>query len=114
MGDAVLEPIQKAYWHNRNVLAGVNFLPTDLTPSKPPGLFRVMISVTPDTRFSAVITYAGATVTVHFNQGADIVADCLYIFDLLVLSTAESINFLVNDNITINIFNVQEISAGTQ
>ena len=114
MVDAILEPIQKARIHNTAILSGVDFLTTDLSPSKPPSLFRIMISVDGATRFSMTLMLSGAgAITSHFNQGTDLTANCLYMFDVLV-GSLDTINFLVNDNVTINEFTVQEITAGTQ
>uniref|UniRef100_A0A6H1ZXG0 Uncharacterized protein n=1 Tax=viral metagenome TaxID=1070528 RepID=A0A6H1ZXG0_9ZZZZ len=114
MVDALLKPIQKARIHNIAVSSGADFLATDLSPSKPPTLFRVMISVDTATRFSAYLIFNGADVVIsHFNQGIDLVANCLYIFDILV-GSLDTINFIVDDDVTINDFTVQEITAGTQ
>uniref|UniRef100_A0A6M3KFH5 Uncharacterized protein n=1 Tax=viral metagenome TaxID=1070528 RepID=A0A6M3KFH5_9ZZZZ len=114
MVDAILEPIQKARIHNTAIVSGVDFLTVDLSPSKPPSLFRIMISVSAVTRLSMNLMVSGAdAVTSHFNQGTDLTANCIYMFDVLV-GSLDTINFIVNDDVTINDFTVQEITAGTQ
>jgi len=52
-------------------------------------------------------------VTVEFNAGASLVANALYIFDMLVHS-GDKVNFRYSVNATLLVLRVQEIGAATQ
>jgi len=108
--DPRLIPIQKALVHNTEKNANTDFLTSSISPSKSPSIFRIMVSIDTAARFEADITYSSAEITTYFNQGSDLTANCLYTFDL-ILSSGDSVNFQVDDNVTILVFRVLEIPS---
>jgi len=108
-------PIEKVVIHNQALpIANTNWLPSDITPTNAPTLFRIEVAVSKAGRFSATITRGGDTQVVEFNNGSNINADTINIFDLLVHS-GDSINFRYSvTNAAIRILRVQEIDAATQ
>ena len=101
--------IEKANKHNASVTANTNILPDDLTPSRPPCVFRVMIS-SGAAVFSAIITKDTTSKTAKFHSGASLAVDCLYIFDMLV-SDGDSVNFQLDTSVTLDVLRVYEIPS---
>jgi len=106
-------PIEKAHVHDTAVGANTDFLATDLTPSDPVVLFRVMVAIDTAQVFRAHISDGTTTVALEFNGGVALVAQCVYIFDILV-NTDDEINFQCDGAVQIEKFIVQEILWGTQ
>lgn len=106
-------PLQKANVHNGNKNANTDFLTANITPSDYPVLFRVQVMLPAAGKFTAKITKATTTLTNHFNGGANLVANGLYIFDVL-MHTGDSINFQSDQNQNGHLLRVQEIAWGTQ
>lgn len=106
-------PLEQANFHNTSKNSGVDFLASVLTPGDPPCLFRITVCIDTAAVFKAKITKSANTQTVEFNSGAQLVAAALYIFDMLVHS-GDTVNFNVDQNVTVQIFRVQEIVWGTQ
>jgi len=91
--------------------ATTDILSSDLTPRRPPSLFRIMISVDAACKFSAMVEVDETTYTVYFNTDTDLTANALYIFDMLVHS-GDSVNFQLDSAETIHLLRVQEICYG--
>ena len=106
-------PLQKANVHNGNKNANTDFLTANITPSDYPVLFRVQVMLPSAGKFTAKIKVGTTTLTSHFNGAANLVASCLYIFDLLVHS-GDSVNFQSDQNQNGFLLRVQEIAWGTQ
>ena len=106
-------PLEKANVHKGNKAAGADFLDANITPSDYPVLFRVQVMLPVAAKFTAKISDGTNTLDSHFNGGADLVASCLYIFDLLV-HDGDKINFKSDENQDGHLLRVQEIAWGTQ
>ncbi|MBA7695184.1 hypothetical protein ES703_103806 [subsurface metagenome] len=106
-------PVEKANVHNGNIGTNTNFLAADLSPSDYPVLFRVQVMLPATGKFTAMITKATTTLTCHFNGGSDLVANCLYIFDVLMHS-GDTINFQSDKTQNGHLLRVQEIAWGAQ
>ena len=114
LADSVrLQPIERANKHNVAVTAATDILSAALTPLNYPCLFRVLAAFSAAGIFRATITKGGNTQTLDFNQGNNLVAAGLYIFDLLIHET-DSANFQYSVNATLQVLRVQEIEAGVQ
>ncbi len=107
-------PIEKANVHNEaGYLANANMLTTALTPSDPPCMFRIEVALNAAAKFKAKIIKATNEQTVVFNNDVNVAAGGLYIFDLLVHS-GDTVNFLADQNETIQVLRVQEIAWAVQ
>ena len=106
-------PIEKANVHNGNKNANTDFLAAVLSPSDYPVLFRVQVMLPSAGKFTAKITKATTTLTCDFNGGANLVANSLYIFDVL-MHNGDTINFQSDQNQDGHFLRVQEILWGTQ
>ena len=116
-------PIEKANVHNVAKNSGVNFLDSAIAPStyinkagttiKIPALFRIQLSLDTAAVFKAKIIKGANTQTVSFAGGAQLTASCLYQFDLLVHS-GDTVNFIADQNVNVNIFRVQEVAWAGQ
>lgn len=106
-------PIEKANVHNGNKDANNDFLAADLSPSDYPVLFRVQVMLPAAGKFTAKIKKGTTTLTSHFNGGSNLVANGLYIFDVL-MHTGDTINFQSDQNQDGHLLRVQEIAWGTQ
>lgn len=114
LADSVrFQPIERANEHNAAVTADTDILSAALTPLNYPCLFRVMAAFSAAGIFRAIITKGGSTQILDFNQGNNVVAAGLYIFDLLI-HEADSANFRYSVNATLKVLRVQEIEAGVQ
>ncbi|MBA7605667.1 hypothetical protein ES703_12801 [subsurface metagenome] len=110
---ARVTPLEKAAEHNTAELATTDILAAALTPTNTPCLFRVMCAFDTAGVFTATITRGGNTQLVHFNGGANLTVDCLYIFDHLVHS-GDTINYQYSVGAQLMVLRVQEIVAGVQ
>ena len=115
-------PVEKAHVHDTAIGANTDFLATDLTITPvgpepdtvyPPCLFRIMIAIDTAQVFSVEIDDGTSEVALEFNGGVALVAQCVYIFDILV-NEGDSINFQCDGAVQIEKFIVQEILWGTQ
>ena len=106
-------PLEKANVHNGNKNANIDFLAADIEPSDYPVLFRCQVMLPAAGKFTAKIKVGTTTLTSHFNGAANLVASCLYIFDVLVHS-GDSVNFQSDQNQNGHLLRVQEIAWGTQ
>ena len=114
LADAVrLEPIELANKQNTLVTADTDILAAAITPLNYPCLFRVMAAFSAAGIFRATITKGVDTQIVNFNQGNNLVAAAVYIFDLIV-HEGGSVNFQYSVNATLQVLRVQEIDAGVQ
>ena len=116
-----LQAIGKFFIQNQpQPAAGTNIFSTNIVPSNPPADFRVQVIMSNAGTFSVVITHAGIfqpPIVGLLNGGVALVADVLYIFDVLVypiISPGDGINFRYsNTGGTILSIQVQEIDAST-
>ena len=106
----LLVGVDKAQIQNTAVTNDEDWLDTDLSPSRPPCMFKIQVSVDAQTILSAMITRGGTEVRVHFNAGANLAADCLYVFELFVID-GDTINFQSDAAVTVNCFRVIERMA---
>ena len=63
--------------------------------------------------FSAMVTKESSQQQLMFNSAGNLVADAVYIFDVLVHS-GDSVNFQHSANATLKVLRVQEIVSATQ
>lgn len=109
-------PIEKAVLQDVDLPGtGEDWLDQDLTPTRFPTTFRVQISTSIDGNFEAAIKRDGNTQVVFFNatSGPALLADGLYVFELLV-HKEDKINFRFSETGgTIKILRVQEIDTAT-
>jgi hypothetical protein len=109
-------PIEKATLHDVELPEeNINWLDTDLIPTRSPTTFRIEVATSKTGIFSAAITNDGDTQVVNFNvaSGPELIEDGVYVFELLV-HKGDSVNFRYStDNGTIKILRVQEIDAVT-
>lgn len=100
--------VEKGVKHAAAVTAATDIFATALAPTVTPCLFRIHVAMSAAGVFSATITSGATTVTVNFNEGSNLVAEALYIFDMLVHS-GDTINFRHSVNATCRTLKVQEI-----
>jgi len=108
-----LEPLEKANEHNTAETADTNILASDLSPTNTPCLFRVMVAFNTTGIFKVLTIKDFNTQLGYFNNGANLVADALYIFDHLV-HDGDTINYWYSVNAQLTVLRVQEIVAGVQ
>ncbi len=105
-------PINKGVIHGVSKESGVDFFTSHITPKNYPCTLRAQIIVSTGTKFYAAILHDGAgEKKVVFNGNQDLVADTVYIFDLLV-SQGDTVNYEVDDTVTVYC-RVQEIPFGS-
>jgi len=109
----VFTPTEKAALFNATAATDTDFLAAGLVPSLAPSLFRIMVAPLATCKLSVSIVVGGATDTVFLNSGANLVANSLYMFDMLTSPYDQAINFQVDRATTIRVFRVQEIYAAT-
>lgn len=108
-----LTPIEKANVHDTAKNADTVVLGTAIAPTYNYSLFRIMVAINSATVFNATITKGTNTQTVKFNSGSNLVANALYIFDMLV-HTGDTLNFKCTGAVTYLVLRIQEIPAGVQ
>lgn len=106
-------PIEKANQHNVSVTADTNILSSEITPTNPPCLFRIMICLNTAGVLSAMVTKSDSEQQLKFNAASNLVAHTVYMFDLLV-HDGDSINFQHSADATLKVLRVQEIVGATQ
>lgn len=108
-----LAPLEKANEHNTAEVADTDILAAALVPTNTPCLFRILVSFDTAGIFRATVTKGGDTQTVGFNSEANLVADALYMFDMLV-HDGDTVNFQYSVNAQLLVLRVQEIVGGVQ
>lgn len=106
-------PIEKANVHNTAKGADTVVLGAAIAPTYSYSLFRIMVAISSATAFNAVITKATNPQTVKFNAGTNLVANSIYMFDMLV-HTGDTVNFKCTGAVTYLVLRIQEIPAGVQ
>ena len=106
-------PIEKANLHKSNETANVDMLAADVSPTNTPCLFRIMVAVDTAGVFSVHIKKGADPYVLKFNSGNNLIADCIYIFDILVHS-GDTINFQHSVDALVKVLRVQEIVGGVQ
>ncbi len=110
MSDKFLMPIAKGLIHNVAPGATTDIFATDLSPSNPPCLFRIMITVDAVTKLEVDITNGADEQTVILNGNSDLTANAVHLFDILVLK-GDTINFQLDSAETILVMRVLEIPS---
>ena len=106
-------PINKGVIHKVAKDASADFFTSHLSPKETPCVFRAQIIVSQATKFYAAILHDGADeIKAVFNGDQDLVANTVYIFDLLV-SQGDTVNYEINDNATTIYCRVHEIPIGS-
>jgi hypothetical protein len=105
-----LSPIDKGTIHNTAVGANADFFATDLSPSNPPCVFKIMAVLNTAKKLQADITRGANEQTVALNADANLTAGAVHEFNLLVHS-GDTINFQTDGALTIQVFRVQEIPS---
>ena len=100
--------IEKANEHNTAGLANVSILSSAIAPDIAPCLFRIVVAFSVAGVFKATITKAGNTQTIEFNSGVNLVANSVYMFDLLVHS-GDTVNFQYSVNATLLVLRVSQV-----
>ena len=105
-------PLAVASQHGVAETADVNILATSITPTNTPCLFRVMVMLETAGVFSAILINGGVSKTLKLNASNSLLANCAYMFDILVHS-GDTVNFQtsVSGNVTLR---CQEIVGGVQ
>lgn len=99
--------------HNTAKNSGVDFFASDITPSDLPSLVRVMVCLDTAAVFKAEVKNGGNAQLLSYNGGAQLTADCVYHFDL-ILDTGDTYNFQVDQNVTIKTFRIIEVLWAVQ
>lgn len=106
-------PIDKGVIHGTSKDATEDFFTSFITPKYTPCVFRAQIIVSKATKFYAAILHDGANEKkVVFNGDQDLIANTLYIFDLMV-SQGDTVNYEVDDASTTIHCRVHEIPTGS-
>lgn len=111
--DTFFKPLEVLNLHKSSETANTDFLAANLTPTNTPCLWRIMIAVDAAGVFSAEISDGSDAYVLKFNSGNNLVADSIYIFDLLVHS-GDEINFQHSVDTLVKVMRVQELVAGVQ
>jgi len=110
--DPRLIPVEKIAEENLAFTTGADVLTTAIAPSMAPSLLKIMVATDTAEKFKANITPDGGSErTVIFNTDTDIAVNCVYIFNLLMLS-GDSINFELDGSGNLILFRAIEIPAG--
>ena len=109
---ALLTPLEVASQHGVAETANIDILPSDITPTNTPCLFRIMVMLETAGVFSAILKSGAVSKTLKLNAGNSLLADCAYEFDILV-HNGDTVNFQtsVSGNVTLR---CQEIAGGVQ
>lgn len=111
--DPKLVPLEKATIENVDTTAGVNILPSDLTPINSPAMFIVYVVLGVPGIFYYRLTTAAISTLIMLNLGADLQELSLYRFQIPV-HTGDSINFATSVTGTggiVTMLRVQETDA---
>jgi hypothetical protein len=107
-----ITPLAIASQHGVAETADTDILASDITPTNTPCLFRVMVMLETAGVFSVILKSGAVSKTLKCNTGNSLLADCAYMFDILV-HTGDTVNFQtsVSGNVTLR---AQEIVGGVQ
>jgi len=107
-------PIEKANEHNLSVTADTDILSATIAPGggRDCVIFRIQVCCDTAGVFSARITKSAVTVTAQFNSGANLTADSLYLFDMLV-HAGDTVQFRHSATGIMLVLRVQEVGAAT-
>lgn len=105
-------PLEVAAQHEVAETGGADILASDITPTNTPCLFRIMVVLGTAGVFSAQLKNGGTTVVSKLNAGNSLLADCAYMFDILVHS-GDTVNFQTDASGDVTL-RVQEIVGGVQ
>ena len=109
----LLIPIAKASIHGASPGANTNILGSDLIPTNPPCLFRIMVCLGGAAIFYADFKQIDTVSTMKFNGGTALTADAVYIFDILIHSE-DTVNFKIDTAVIVKELRVQELIGGLQ
>jgi len=84
-------PIDKGAIFNTVVAVNTNFFATDIAPTNSPTTFRISVALDAAGVLNVMRTEGGVTVTEQLNENSNLLADCLYEFNVTVL-TGQTIN----------------------
>lgn len=87
-----LDTIEKATLHSESVSANTDIVASDIEPSNPPCLFRIVAMLETAGVFSVMLKRSGTSVKLKLNEGDNLTADCAYMF-LLILHKDDTVNF---------------------
>ena len=105
-------PKEKGTVHNTQKTGSADFFTTDLSPTNTPCCFRIGIAVDAVTKLHAMMKLAATDeVTLVLNGNQDLVADCYYIFDVLIYQ-GNTFNLQIDSTETVLECCVQEIPIG--
>lgn len=115
-------PLLKAHIHDEEYIANADMLDDgDITPSShlvagsaviPPCMFRIMVCLDAAAVFKTVVDDGTTEVDMEMNSGAQLDAQSVYIFDVLV-HEGDAINFEADQNVQIEKLIVHEVAWGT-
>ena len=77
-------PLEKGRIFNTAVALATDFFAADLAPTHTPTTFRIYVALDTGGVLSVQRTSAAATVEEQLNSGAALIANCAYMFDILV------------------------------
>jgi len=105
-------PLDVASQHGVAEIANTDILASDIAPANTPCLFRIMVMLETAGVFSAILKSGAVSKTLKLNAGNSLLANCAYMFDILVHS-GDTVNFQtsVSGNVTLR---CQEIAGGVQ
>lgn len=115
-------PVEKAEIHDTAYTADDDFLAEDLVVDSfldkegntvyLPAIFRIMVCLDTAAVFKVVVDDGSSEVDMEMNGGAQLTAQSVYIFDVLVHG-GDTINFEADQNVQIEKFIVHEVNWGT-
>lgn len=103
-------PVHKVSIFNSPITADDIILPTDIMASNPPCTFRIYCVFDTAGTLRIERTYGMVTVEEYLNSKAELVADCAYIFDVIV-DEHESINLIYSVNATLIKLSIVELGV---
>lgn len=115
-------PLLKAHVHDTAYTANADMLDADITPSSflrgeteiiPPCLFRVMVCLDTAAVFKVVVDDGTTEVDMEMNSGAQLDAQSVYMFDVLV-HEGDNINFEADQSVQIEKLIVHEVALASQ
>ena len=110
MSDKFLMPIAKGLIQNVAPGANTDLFATDLSPSRPPSLFRIMVVLSAAVKLEVDITNGADEQTVILNGDANLTANGVHLFDILV-HLGDTINFQISGTATVLVMRIQEIPS---
>ena len=102
-----LAPLATAF--NKSVSGDADILASDISLTQN-GILRVGVALSSATTFKLKLTRGTTTKVLLYNSGSNLVVDALYIFDFNVRS-GDKVNFRAGASCTVQVLNVDEITA---